>query len=66
MGRPKLSNQKVALRAAGKRRHRAFLLCKRLDKYVALAEALKPGSKGRAAWLAKADAVRAELQAVDH
>ena len=54
------------MRAVGKRAARARWLCERLDAYVATAEAMKPGTKGRADWMAKADALREELRTLDH
>lgn len=61
-----LTNYQLAARARGKRTRRINWLCSRLDSYVSLGESMKRKTKGRAAWLAKAEAVRRELKQLDH
>jgi hypothetical protein len=66
MSRPPLTNHQLAGRARAQLQKRVAWLCRRLDSYVVLAENMRPGTKGRAAWLKKADTVREELRQLDH
>ena len=61
-----LTNRQLAARVRATRQKRVNWLCSRLDNYVAMAESMKPKTKGRAAWLKKAEVVRAELRQLDH
>jgi hypothetical protein len=64
--RPPLTNHQLAGRARAKREQRIKWLCSRMDSYVAMGESMKPNTKGRRAWLAKAEAMRIELRQLDH
>lgn len=61
-----LSNSQLAGRVRAKKEKRIRWLCSRLDSYVALGESMKPGTKGRKAWLAKVDAVFMELNQLEN
>ena len=61
-----LTTQQLAGRARAIKQRKIKMLCSRLDSYVTIAEEMKPTTKGRLAWMDKAETVRKELRLLDH